>query len=341
MVVELPEDYVFKLANSKVATLQHLLPMVQAEIDWPDIKEKVVLNGVRGEVPILHANEKKPLLQPVPKGKINLGYLLHHDKELKKGDKVTVLGMEFTVHELHSPRGPHTRDDLSAWINLTEAQELLQRKGSINAILALECNCATQDRLTEIRTEVQKILPKTKVYEFTDIATVRADMRNKDKENAKKNLAQKKAHAAAEFAAFRTTRDQLGQQLLDFAALVIPLVVLACIVWLGVMSLNNVRERHGEIGILRALGLRSGSIFSLFVGRAVIVGLIGAVLGCGLGILTAGIWGETAQAGSRDLFEPWLLLTALLAAPALCAVVGWLAALAAARQDPAVVLQQA
>ena len=41
-------------------------------------------------------------------------------------------------------------------------------------ILALECNCGAADRLAEVRDEVQKILPDTKVLELETDAQVRA-----------------------------------------------------------------------------------------------------------------------------------------------------------------------
>jgi ABC-type lipoprotein release transport system permease subunit len=360
----MPEEYVQRLAKGKVVTIQHLLPMVQQEVDWPGLEFKVLVNGVRGEVPILHAAEKKPLMQAVPKGTVVLGYHVQKALGKNKGDNVEFRGRQFTVHDVHSYR--KETDDFSVWMNLAEAQELLKRKGKINAILALECNCSAPDRLAEVRAEVKKILPGTEVLEFATKALVRAEARQLAEKEEKEALKQFKAKSVAaleqekrqaeitlereqsrntkELAAVRSSRDELRRHIGAFAAFLIPIVLAGCVLWLVVLTLNNVRERQTEIGILRALGSRSALIFQLVVGRAALVGLVGAVLGYIVGILIgAAVWdlNELSVAGESSLFDPLLLAAALLGAPALCGIVGWLAALVAARQDPAVVLQQA
>jgi len=118
-----------------------------------------------------------------------------------------------------------------------------------------------------------------------------------------------------------------------------PLVVLASVVWVGLLALSNVRERRTEIGVLRAIGKRSGMIATLFLGKAVLTGLVGAVVGVGLG-LAAAEW-----LGSKTLELPYLaiqlpaLLAALLGAPLLSALASYPPTLSALHQDPAVVLR--
>ena len=75
-------------------------------------------------------------------------------------------------------------------MNLAECQELLDQKGRINAILALECNCASIDRLgSEIRAEISKILPGTKIIEKGSRALARAEARVKAKSTADREKA--------------------------------------------------------------------------------------------------------------------------------------------------------
>ena len=54
---------------------------------------------------------------------------------------------------------------------------------------------------------------------------------------------------------------------------------------IGVMNimLVSVRERTREIGILKALGMKSRTVLLIFLSEAVIVGLMGAIIGVGLG----------------------------------------------------------
>jgi putative ABC transport system permease protein len=127
-----------------------------------------------------------------------------------------------------------------------------------------------------------------------------------------------------------------------FAAWLIPLVMLGAAVWTGVLALTNVRERSAEIGILRALGVRSRQIMFVFLARALLVGLGGALLGYtvgfSVGVLASGFAVTTDAVGM--LFEPVLLGLVAGAAPLLAALASWPPALAAARQDPAVVLRE-
>jgi len=71
----MPETFVTKLANSKIVTINHLLPVVTKRIRWTEQDNlEVVLIGTRGEVPLAHRDHKKPLLDMVPKGKLIAGY---------------------------------------------------------------------------------------------------------------------------------------------------------------------------------------------------------------------------------------------------------------------------
>ncbi len=72
----MPEVYVERLRAARVATIQHLLPSLQQKLKWPEYERTIILAGIRGEVPILHADLKKPLLLPVPAGTIVVGWEL-------------------------------------------------------------------------------------------------------------------------------------------------------------------------------------------------------------------------------------------------------------------------
>ena len=182
----MPEEYVTRLAESPIVVINHLLPIVTKKIEWAEEKQKIVLTGTRGEVPQIHRDPKKPLLDRVPSGKVVLGYRLHQPRKLKPGSKIVINGREFEVAKCHAERG--TVDDITAWVNLVEAQQMLGMQNLVNAILALECNCATADRLAEIRGEIAKVLPGTQVLERGPKALARAEARNKAKKAAEVSL---------------------------------------------------------------------------------------------------------------------------------------------------------
>jgi len=157
------EEYVDRLADSGIVTVRHLLPNLQHKIKWPEQKRTIILIGTRSEVPNFHKNPRSPIVQPVPKGTIVLGYELHQSLSLDVGDRVNLMGREFTVHNCHEERG--NKDDITAWIYLAEAQELLDKEGLINAIIALRCLCNGSE-ISTVRSDIEHFLPDTKVLEL-------------------------------------------------------------------------------------------------------------------------------------------------------------------------------
>ena len=326
----MPEDYVHKLADSGIVTVRHFLPSLQQKIEWLEYKRTIILVGTRGEVPNLHKNPLKPLVQPVPPGTISLGYELHRSLEMKVGDKVELMGRQFTVHACHKVRG--NKDDITAWIYLAEAQEMLDKKGKINAILALECLCTT-DALPKIREEIAGILDDTQVIERGSRAIARAEARIKVEEQAR--VAIEKEIIARED--LRIVRERL-------ASILTPVVVTACAVWIAVLGFTNVRARREEIGILRAIGVRSRHVMVMFVSRHVLLGVLGGALGFVAGMLAAVYFGaahEGTQIRMIDMDLSWagLILASVGGAAALAVIAGWIPTMIAARQDPADVLR--
>lgn len=317
----MPESYVETLANTQIVTVNHLLPQLTRKMKWPEYERTVLLIGVRGEVPIAHRDPKKPLIEPVPPGKIVLGHELHRSLKLSPGQTVNVSGRPFEIAECHGERG--TVDDITIWMNLAEAQELLDARGRINAILALECNCASLDRLGEIRREIAAILPGTQVIETESKALARAEARNLAAQTAKSQLAAMQADRAAQ----RAGREQLTTWLA-------PLAALGSMAWIAFLTFTNVRQRLTEIGTLRAIGVTSGRILGAFLGRAALTGIFGAAIALLVLLLASG---TGILSGAELHLQEWL--TVLIGAPVLACMAAWLPALHAAAMDPAGVLR--
>lgn len=326
----MPEEYATRLAEAKLITMQHLLPSLRQKVEWPEQQGRIIiLVGVRGQVPKLHRDPSEMMLQPVPPRSAVVGYQIHKSLGLTQGSTLSLLGQEFAVAKLHEERGD--KDDITVWINLDEAQRLLKKEGLINEIMALKCQCAGVG-MENVRKELARILPDTQAVELATRALARAEQREAAREAAERAIASEKASRAR----LRSERER-------FASWLVPLVALAATVWIGFLALANVRERLPEIGVLRALGLRSGGIFALFISKAILIGFLGALAGYLAGGLVGAAWSDVpAQAqASMKLFDPQLLLAVLVAAPALSALASWLPALLAAQQDPAVILREA
>ena len=342
MTATMPESYVDKLGQSKIVTINHLLPSVSRRVQWPEHDREVILIGTRGEVPIQHRGLKKPLLEEVTEGKMVVGYEIQKELGLKVGDSVTFRKQDFTISEVHPERG--STDDVTIWINLKQAQELLGMQNLINAILALECDCAG-DRISAIRAEIEAILPGTQVVEKFSQALARAEARAKAKETAESALAREKESSQALLLREQQGREHLEQQHAGFAAVLVPLVLVGSAVTIFLLALTNSRQRTEEIGILRAIGLQARQIILVFLSKAAVIGIMGGLLGIGLGYWVGWSLGGLSnnQLDWQLLFATGDLLTTIVAAPivalAITGIASWVPALMAAQRDPAAVLQ--
>jgi len=303
----MPENYAKKLADSAIVTVNHLLPQLSRRILWKEKNAEVMLIGVDGQVPIAHRDPKKPIMRPVPKGTVIVGSELAKQQQLKLHEKISLNGQSFTIQKIHPQRG--TIDDITLWIPLDSAQQMLNLPNRINAILALGCNCASIDRLGTIRKELNAILPDTQIIEIESKALARAEARNKVKAESQVTR-QNILHNRAESRKSRTT----------FLSVLTPLILIGSLTGLFTLCLFNVRERRAEIGTLLSIGVPSGKIFTLFLGRAFLIGIAGTLLTLGILLLL-----------DYSLTDYWHIT---LLAPILTLISAWLPTLTAARKDP-------
>ena len=317
----MPFEFVHRLADSKeIVTVNHLRPALIQKVDWPEQKRQIILMGVQGVVPWTHRpNPAKPLANAVPEGKIVIGHQLSKELSLDAGNTTTLFGREVVVDKVFPPRG--NKDDITLFVDLAVAQQILQLPDRINLIQALECNCASIDRLAEIEAEISQVLgDEVQVIELSTTAIARAKARTGIKDDGVRRLAAMRGQSAA----------------LSLIA------VFGASLLVGLMFMVNVNQRRGEIGILRALGVSTTNIMGLFLSKACLLGLLGAVVGYGGGLY----WGWIAQPrfegvsllGFDSLFVPSLMIAAMIFAPLLTLLASWLPALSAAGQQPASIL---
>lgn len=342
MSATMPEEYVDRLATSKIVTVNHLLPSVTKRIRWEEHDREVVVVGTRGEVPIQHRKLKKALLDEVAAGKIVIGHEIHRELGFEAGDQIQLNGKEFIVSKVHDERG--SVDDVTVWINLAEAQEMLGLQNLINAILALECDC-TGDRISQIREEISAILPGTQVVERYSTALTRAESRARAKESAEAALAQAEESGLQQIGLEQSSRQDIEDRHAGFASILVPLVILGSIFTIGLLAWSNSRQRSMEIGILRAIGLSTRQLMFAFMSKAAVIGLLGGLAGVFAGLVTGHMLGSgsSVETSWSELFASGNLKLVILAAPfaalVLTGLASWIPALLAARQDPAVVLQ--
>lgn len=344
---DMPQEYVERLANDKRLTLvAHLVATLQQKIEWQG--RKVLLVGYLPELPQPHLRQKSPMGYDIREGTVLLGHELRGQH--KPGDVIEVLGQKFTIADIWPERG--SKDDITIAMRLSDAQKLLDKDNPprINQILALGCTC-DKERLPGIRKQLEQVLPDTHVTEFQSIAVARAEQRTAVEEkrkliaaNMQQNIAQREkllADRKAIMADMATSRRRTQQIMETLSLVMTALVLLAAGVWIGLLAMANVRERRTEIGLLRALGKSSATIATLFMGKAIVVGLLGAVAGAVVGSVLAR-WVATAGFG-LPAYELWpsssVLAAALAGAPLLSAAASYLPTLSALLQDPASVLR--
>ncbi len=302
----MPEEYIDTFASQKGISYNHLVATLQTKILWRDVE--VILTGLEPER-CPPGREKPPMAVEIKQGPAYIGYELAQRLELKKGSTIDIRGKTLTVAKTLSESGGV--DDIRIQCHLRDAQDILNLKGQINEIKAIDCLCfaLTDDPLAILREELAAVLPEAKTIQMKPMAAARAQTR---------------------------------QLVRNVFAVIMPIVVVACGAWIGVLAIMNVRDRQQEIGIMRALGYDSGRITLLFLGKAVIIGLLGAAAGFFIGTAMAlnfgpGIFKVTAKAIKPEyVWFAW----SLIVAPVFSAVSSFIPAMIAITYDPAVTLRE-
>jgi putative ABC transport system permease protein len=115
-----------------------------------------------------------------------------------------------------------------------------------------------------------------------------------------------------------------------------------CLAWIALLAFMNARERMPEIGILRAIGVKSGVVLWTFMARALSAGLIGVGIAM-LAVLFVGEgWKEGVLHGFplSALFKREEVILLILFAPVLSGIAAWIPSLYATQKDPATVLHR-
>lgn len=323
----MPESSSAKLATSQ-GVVDRFLPRLRQKMTWTENKWTVIVVGV-GQEQILDTSvcPDSPLVTPIDSGRCVVGYEVEQGLRLKAGDTISLLGTKFTIDRCEQELG--TKDDITIWMNLKDAQQLTGQPDRINEILAVE-HLSVWGRLQDVQQKVAAILPECQVVEVASETMSRAHARGKVVEEAR---------AAIEREQQRQTllQAERGRIMRSF----VPLGILICAVWVGIAMYLNVRDRKQEIGVLMAQGFRGTSVRLLIYSKAVLQGLVGGTVGFLLGIAGAIVWENAGPLLSSLglMVELQYLGLAVAISTTACLLGSWLPASLAVRTDPAVVLR--
>jgi putative ABC transport system permease protein len=302
----MPAEYLDIMARQKGFSYNHLLATLQQKIDWRGME--VILTGLAPEV--CPPDRKKPPMVPVIKrGDAYVGSVLAAALNIRKGDSIDIRGTTLQVTQCLSPSG--TLDDISIQCHLADAQAILELPGRINEIQAVDCLCfvPTDDPLAVLKNELASVLPDAQVIQIARIAEARNEQR---------------------------------RMVHSYLTFIIIVVIIVAGAWIGLLAMLNVRQRETEIGIMRAIGCRAGAIAALFLGKAVLMGLLGAILGFAIGSALAAAFGpDIFKLTAKNIKADYALLAwSLVAAPVFAAVASFIPAMHAVARDPADVLRK-
>ncbi len=178
--------------------------------------------------------------------------------KLKVGSTVTVAKTKFTVVGVVSTPAGTTSADV--YIPLERAQTLASMKNDVNTIYVAANSAQHIDTVSKA---ISTALPKTTVTNQSDLA---------------KELTGSVASAS-----------NLANNLGKWLAIA---VLAAAFLLASLLTMAAVTRRVREFGTLKALGWKSRRIVGQVAGEAVVIGIIGGIIGVGLGYLGALLVGQ-------------------------------------------------
>lgn len=305
--LSMSEAVVDKLVEQKSVNYAHLTATLHKRIQFKG--KDVTLTGIASEEREPSGAKKSKMIFAIPPTKVYLGYEIANQFNIKQGDTIDVLGKPFEVAKTLTESG--SEDDVRIFFDLETLQKMVNMEGRINEVMAINCMCSTKngDPLGELRAELQKIAPEAEVLMKNSVA----DAREKQRKMTDK-----------------------------YFMYLFPIILLICALWLGSVTMTNVKERASEIGILRALGFSSLKISKQFFLRALLIGFVGALLGFIIGTLLSYQLGPNIFSVAKTYVQPnyLMLLLVIFIGPLFAALSSLLPVLWAINRDSAELLKE-
>ncbi|GAA3554902.1 ABC transporter permease [Snuella lapsa] len=305
--LSMSEEVVDKLVNQKSVNYAHLTATLHKRVEWQD--KHVVLTGISSQEREPSGAKKSKMIFAIEKDKVYLGYEIANQFNIKEGDTITVFNKPFEVSKTLTESG--SEDDVRMYFDLATLQSLVKMKGRVNEVMAINCMCSTKngDPLGELRAELKKIAPEAKVIMKSSVA----DAREKQRKMADR-----------------------------YFFFLFPIILIICALWLGSVTMTNVKERTPEIGIMRAIGVTSWNISKQFFLRALLIGFIGAIIGFVIGTIGSYQLGPNVFNVTKIAIAPnyLLLLGAVIIGPFFAALSSLLPVLWAVNRDSAELLKE-
>ncbi len=245
-----------KLADIKTIKNNKNLSIVAPKILGPVIvnEKKVLLMGVLFEEEIALKTwwHKSEGAFPQKENEVMLGSEVADQLGFKSGDSILLSGESFKVAAILNPTG--ASEDTAIIADLGAAQKLLGKEGKISMVeISAFCQGCP---ISELTLQIAEKFPEAKV-------------------TAMKQAVLSKMQSIEMFKSF-----SLGVSII---------VILIGSLLVFVTMMGSVNERTREIGIFRAIGFRQSHVMQIILLEAMLLGIIGGIMGFAVGNLIA--WG--------------------------------------------------
>jgi putative ABC transport system permease protein len=321
----LPEEYAAQLALANLEGVQRISPKLSVPVELG--KRRITLTGIlpQSEFEALaawqsvqvfsnkHAGCKKqaamvaagrPESENLAKGRfvqqmreteLYVGADVAAAAGVTSGDCITLFGMPFVVSAVIPATG--TVDDGRVFAHLHTVQQLAGKGEIVNVIEIVAC---CEDAAGGLIGELRDMFPDAKVVTITQVVD---------------------------------TQVAVNRLMTRLSYLFFGILLVVGIASIAGTMFANVTERRREIGTLMALGATPSLILRLFLGKALVVGLAGGVLGYLSGTLLA-VGAGPSWAGIAVRPLPSLAAVAVILAGMVALIASYLPARRAALVDP-------
>jgi len=184
------------------------------------------------------------------KNEVLLGYSIYNDLDLELNQEIKLNNQTKTITGYINKTG--TQDDGVIFMNLGEAQEILDKKGKISLIeiMAFCSSCPIEKMISQIEEKLPNV----------------------------------KGVAAKQLIATQMT---FMSKFLKFGMAISMFILIVSMISLTSSMTSFVKEKTKEIGIFRAVGFRKKDIGKIVIAEALIIAIISAIIGYILGQLIA------------------------------------------------------
>lgn len=330
---DLPESYVDKITGSGLQGVDNLSPKLAVPITLKN--RKYILTGILPknefdskpawqvsgdifakpmgcggvQVPKMKAGDdsidkaavRKEVISDLGPNETLVGFDAARSLALRKGGKLDIKGHAFTVRKVLPQTG--TVDDARIFAHLHTVQTMFGKGHVVSAIEVIGC---CKEISKGLITGLNRALPDARVVTITQISS---------------------------------TQLRTNNMMSQFSTVFLVIIVLVGGVSIANYMFGNVQERRKEIGTLIAIGMSPGQVLSIFYGKALILGVVGGIVGYALGT-TLAIWLGPRIAHITVLPMPALLGWALLISVLLTLLATAIPARKAAGLDPAATLME-